>query len=58
MAAGPYGDPNFDPSGGLSMAGGKAAMCDAAAPSQMGRFETRWLATEKSLSAFADLSGR
>jgi hypothetical protein len=27
-------------------------------PSQMGRFETRWLAPEKNLSALADLSGQ
>jgi len=38
--------------------GGRAAMSDAASPSQMGRFETRWLAAEKNLSALADLSGR
>jgi hypothetical protein len=30
----------------------------AASPSQMGRFETRWLATEPNLSALADLSGQ
>lgn len=30
----------------------------AASPSQMGRFEKRWLAVEKNLSALADLSGR
>jgi hypothetical protein len=29
-----------------------------AAPSQMRRFETRWLAVEKNLSALADLSGQ
>jgi Transposase DDE domain group 1 len=38
--------------------GGKAAHGCAALPSQMGRFETRWLAAEKNLSALADLSGR
>ncbi|MCR4340600.1 MAG: IS1380 family transposase [Gemmatimonadaceae bacterium] len=38
--------------------GGKAASGAAASPSQMGRFETRWLTVEKNLSALADLSGR
>ena len=38
--------------------GGKAAFRCAASPSQMGRFETRWLAAEKNLSALADLSGQ
>jgi hypothetical protein len=38
--------------------GGKAAFGCAASPSQMGRFETRWLAAEKNLSALADLSGQ
>jgi hypothetical protein len=38
--------------------GGKAAHGCAASPSQMGRFETRWLAAEKNLSTLADLSGR
>ena len=38
--------------------GGKAALGAAASPSQMGRFETRWLAAEKNLSALADLTGR
>jgi len=38
--------------------GGGAAISSAASPSQIGRFETRWLATEKNLSALADLSGR
>jgi hypothetical protein len=37
--------------------GGKAALGAAASPSQMGRFETRWLTAEKNLSALADLSG-
>ncbi len=37
--------------------GGKAASGCAASASQMGRFETRWLTAEKSLSALADLSG-
>ncbi len=36
--------------------GGKAASDAAASPSQMGRFETRWLTAEKNLSALADLS--
>lgn len=38
--------------------GGRAAISGAASPSQIGRFETRWLAAEKNLSALADLSGR
>ena len=38
--------------------GGKAAHGSAASPSQMGRFETKWLAAEKNLSAFTDLSGQ
>src|ERR1700738_3992082 len=36
--------------------GGKAGA--AASPSQMGRFETRWLTAEKNLAALADLSGQ
>ena len=38
--------------------GGRAASGAAASPSQMGRFETRWLTAEKNLSALAALSGR
>src|SRR5271154_3664499 len=38
--------------------GGKAAHGCAASPSQMGRFETQWLATDKNLSALADLQGK
>ncbi len=38
--------------------GGKAAQGCAASPSQMGRFETRWLAADKNLSALADSSGQ
>src|SRR4029079_13802168 len=38
--------------------GGKAAHGFAASPSQMDRFETQWLATDKNLSALADLSGQ
>jgi Transposase DDE domain group 1 len=38
--------------------GGKASNSCAASPSQMGRFETRWLAAEKNLFALADLSGQ
>ena len=38
--------------------GGKAWHGRAASPSQMGRFEARWLASEKNLSALADLSGQ
>jgi len=38
--------------------GGKAALGYAASPSQMGRFETQWLAAPENLSALADLSGK
>ena len=38
--------------------GGRAASGAAASPSQMGRFETRWLAAEKNLSALVELSGQ
>ncbi len=38
--------------------GGHAAHGCAASPSQMGRFETQWLAAPENLSALADLSGR
>jgi hypothetical protein len=38
--------------------GGKAAKGRAASPSQMGRFETRWLASPENLRALADLSGQ
>src|SRR5262245_20013588 len=38
--------------------GGKAAQDRAASPSQMGRFETQWLAAAENLSALADLSGQ
>ena len=38
--------------------GGKAAQGSAASPSQMGRFETQWLAAPENVSALADLSGR
>ena len=38
--------------------GGKAAQGRAASPSQMGRFETQWLAAPENLSALADLSRR
>jgi Transposase DDE domain group 1 len=38
--------------------GGKTAQGCAASPSQMGRFETKWLAVSNNLSALADLSGR
>ncbi len=38
--------------------GGKAAQGRAASPSQMGRFETQWLAPPENLSALADLSGQ
>ena len=38
--------------------GGKGVVGRAASPSQIGRFETQWLATDKNLSALADLSGQ
>src|ERR1700682_5708466 len=38
--------------------GGKAASGCAASPSQIGRFETRWLTAEKNLSVLTDLSGQ
>ena len=38
--------------------GGKAARGCAASPSQMGRFETRWLAAQENLTVLADLSGQ
>jgi hypothetical protein len=38
--------------------GGQAAQGCAASPSQMGRFETQWLAAPENLSAIADLSGQ
>src|SRR5262245_2965337 len=38
--------------------GGKAAQGCAASPSQMGRFETQWLAAPENPSAIADLSGQ
>jgi hypothetical protein len=38
--------------------GGKAAHGGAASPSQMGRFETKWLTADKNLSALGDLSGQ
>ncbi len=38
--------------------GGKAVEREAASTSQMGRFETEWLATDKNLTALTDLPGR
>src|SRR6201987_4267542 len=38
--------------------GGRAAHGCAASPSQMGRFETRWVTAAKKPSALADLSGQ
>ena len=38
--------------------GGKAAQGCAASPSQMGRFETQWLAIESNLCALTNLSGQ
>ena len=38
--------------------GGKASQGRAASPSQMGRFETKWLATPDNLSALTELSGQ
>jgi hypothetical protein len=37
---------------------GQRPLCAKASASQMGRFETRWLASEKNLSALVDLSGQ
>jgi hypothetical protein len=37
--------------------GGKAAQGSAASLSQMGRFETQWLAAPKNFASLADLSG-
>jgi hypothetical protein len=37
---------------------GKAAQRSAASPSQMGRFETQWLAAPENFAALADLSGQ
>src|ERR1019366_2332111 len=42
----------------LWIVGGRAASGCAASPSQMGRFETRWLTAERNLAALADLSGQ
>ena len=38
--------------------GGKTAQSSAASPSQMGRFETQWLAAPKNFAALAHLSGQ
>ena len=38
--------------------GGNAAYGRAASPSQMGRFETQWLATDTNLAGLIDLSGQ
>src|SRR6202022_1010950 len=38
--------------------GGKASHGSAASPSQMGCFETKWLAASNNLTALADLSGQ
>src|SRR6202049_4166847 len=38
--------------------GGKAAQGSAASPSQIGRFETQWLAADKNRLALCDLSGQ
>src|SRR5438309_4756459 len=38
--------------------GGKAVERDAASTSQMGRFETEWLASDENLTALTDLSGQ
>ena len=38
--------------------GGKATKGCGASPSQMGRFETNWLARSENLAALTDLSGR
>ena len=41
-----------------SAVGGKAAHGFAASPSELGRFETQWLAAPANLSALSDLSGQ
>jgi hypothetical protein len=41
-----------------SRRGGRAASDVAASPSQMGRFETRWLTAERNFAALADLSSQ
>ena len=38
--------------------GGKAVERDAASTSQMGRFETEWLASDENLASLTDLSGQ
>jgi hypothetical protein len=38
--------------------GGKAVVRDAASTSQMGRFETEWLASDENLAALTGLSGQ
>jgi hypothetical protein len=38
--------------------GGKAAQHCAASPSQMGRFETQWLAAPENFAALTNLSGQ
>ncbi len=38
--------------------GGKAVEREAASTSQMGRFETEWLASDQNLAEFVDLPGR
>src|SRR5437016_10829541 len=38
--------------------GGKATQSSTASPSQMGRFETQWLAAPENFAALADLSGQ
>jgi hypothetical protein len=43
---------------GRTIVGGKAAQRSAVSPSQMGRFETQWLAAPKNFAALADLSGQ
>jgi hypothetical protein len=42
----------------MRIVGGKATLGSAASPSQMGRFETRWLTAQDNLSTLADLSGK
>src|SRR5262245_16729774 len=38
--------------------GGQAAQRSAASPTQMGRFETQWLAAPENFASLADLSGQ
>ena len=47
-----------DPAMRWVVGGRAAAISGAASPSQIGRFETRWLTADKNLLALTDLSGQ